>query len=365
MPVLDRMVTIELFKTFMAVLLVLVTIIVSKKFLSILTKAIEGEVSTDTLFVLLGLKMLSATIILLPPSLFLAMLMVFGRMYRDQEMTVLASSGVGLRRLYRAMAYLVVPLTLAMGYLALEVMPWSERQAMTLMRRDEQSADVRGIKPGRFNEFSRGDVVLYAETLSPTDQTLTNLFVQSRSGNRTGVVLAENGIVSENELGEHFVVLRDGYRYQGTPGQADYIISEFKEYAVRIDEGDSTEAALKREGMPSEQLWVAQTPRELAELQRRIAVPLGGLLLSVLAIPLARVAPRGGVYGNVLTAFLIYIIYENLQRVSQGLLMSGKIPLWLSYGGVYVVMAAIVVFYFLKVYGLRFLWQRLRGEVSV
>ncbi|MBS1212465.1 MAG: lptF [Proteobacteria bacterium] len=357
------MVTVELAKTILSVLTVLVTIIVSRKFLSILTKAIEGEVAADTLFVLLGLKMVTATIILLPPSLFLAMLMVFGRMYRDQEMTIFASSGVGLARMYRSVAYFVLPLSLLAGYLALDVMPRAEREAQTLMHKDEQTADVRGIKPGRFNEFSKGDVVLYAEGLSKDDQTLTNLFVQSRNGDETGVVVAENGYIKENELGEHFVVLRYGKRYQGVPGQQDYIISEFEDYAVRIDEGDSEDAALKREAEPTANLWRSQTPRELAELQKRLAVPFGTLLLGILAIPLSRVAPRGGVYGNVMIAFLIYMVYENLQRVSQGLLMTGKIPLWLSYSAVYLLMTAVVLFYLIRAYGPSYLWQRWRGQV--
>jgi len=363
LPVLDRMVTLELVKTVTSVLAVLVTIIVSRKFLSILTKAIEGEVAGDTLFVLLGLKTLSALIILLPAALFLGILMVFGRMYRDQEMSVLASSGVGLSRLYRAISYTVVPLSLLAAYLALQVMPWSEQKVQELMRKDEKTADLRGIKPGRFNEFSRGDVVLYTEAMSETDGTMTNIFVQSRQGEQSGVIIAKSGHLKETKTGEHFVVLDFGQRYQGTPGQANFIISEFEDYAVKIDEDDSEEAALKREAEPSMVLWQSKTPRELAELQRRLAIPLGALVLSLLAIPLSRVAPRGGVFGNVLTAFLIYLTYENLQRISQGLLMTQRIPLWLSYSGVYCVMLAVTLFFLLRATGPIWIWQVLRTKV--
>ena len=365
LPVLDRMVTVELIKTIIAVLVVLVTIIVSRKFLSILTKAIEGEVAGDTLFVLLGLKTLSALIILLPAAVFLGILLVFGRMCRDQEMTVLSSAGVGFSRLYRATAFLVIPLGLLAAYLALEVMPWSEQQVQELMKKDEKTADLRGIKPGRFNEFSQGDVVLYTEAMSETDGTMSNIFVQSRQGEKTGVIIAESGHLRESETGEHFVVLNFGRRYQGTPGQADFIISEFEDYAVKIDEADGEEAALKREAAPSMTLWRAKTPRELAELQRRFAIPLGVLVLSLLAIPLSRSAPRGGVYGSVLTAFLIYVIYENLQRISQGLLMTQRIPLWLSYSGVYIVMLAVTLFFLLRATGPAWLWRTFRSKVRL
>lgn len=341
LPVLDSMVVGDLLITLLSVLTVLVSIVVSRKFLNILAKAIEGDVAADTLLGLLGLKTLSVTILLLPPALFLSALMVFGRMYRDYEMTVLASAGVGPARLYRASAYFVLPLVLLAAWGSLDIMPWAERQAQAMMKRDEKTADVRGIKPGRFNEFSSGDVVLYAESLSTADNLLSNIFVQSRDEEQTGIVLADRGYLHANEMGETFVVLQDGRRYQGAPGQPDFVLTEFDEYAVRIDESGSKNAALKREALSSDTLFTSTTPREIAELQRRVSIPMGVLVLGVLALPIARMAPRSGVYGNVLTAFLIFIIYENLQKVTQAMTITGRLPTWVGYSAGYLLMLSL------------------------
>jgi lipopolysaccharide export system permease protein len=354
MAVIDRMVALELAKTLTSILLVLVVIIVSRKFLNILAKAIEGEVSSDTLFQLLGLKTLAATAILLPPATFMAILTVIGRMYRDQEMAILASGGVGTSRLYRALSWMIVPVFLLSAYLALEVMPWAERQTQALMKKDEQSADIRGIKPGRFNEFSAGDTVLYAEDMTP-DNIMRKIFVQRRQSDSTEVTVAEHGRLEKTGLDEYFVILNEGRRYQGTPGHVDYILSEFQEYAVRIPGPDDESAALKREAEDSLALWRQQTPRELAELQKRLAVPLGVTFLTLLAVPLARIAPRRGPYGNVFTAFLIYVIYENAQKISQGMLMTEKIPVWLSYSGIYALLLAVTLSLFLKNLGVRWI----------
>jgi lipopolysaccharide export system permease protein len=230
------------------------------------------------------------------------------------------------------------------------------------MRKDKQSADVRGVKPGRFNEFSRGDVVLYAEAMQDSSEMLTNVFVHTRNSAETGVISADKGEIQELESGEHFVVLTTGQRYLGKPGQADYIISRFDEYAVKIDEGETQSAAMKREAAPTEELWRSGRPPAMAELQRRFSVPLGILVLSLLAIPLARMTPRSGVYGNVAVAFLIYIVYENLQKVTQAMTIGKKIPFWLGYSGVYMVMAAVVAFFVVRTYGARWLWQSVRGR---
>jgi len=367
LPVLDRMLIQELAKTVLAVLSVLVTIIVSRKFLGILAKAIEGEIAGGTLMTLLGLKFLGTLIIFLPAAQFLGLLMVFGRMYRDQEMSVLASSGVGYGRLYRAVAWFLIPLFLVSAYLALEVLPWSESQVQSLLRQDEKTADLRGIKPGRFNEFSRGDVVLYAESLDEDNGLMKKIFVQSRSGDKNGVTVAESGYLKATETGSHFVVLNKGIRYQGAPGRTDYIISEFDEYAVKIDaDNDDDGSIVKREStIPTVQLLKSRTPRELAEFQRRLAVPMGVLVLGILAVPISRVAPRSGVYGNVVTAFLIFVVYFNLQSVSQGLLISGKVPLWLAYSGVYLLMLVLTVFNLIKSTGLRWCWQVIAGRTGI
>ncbi len=354
LSVMDRMLASELLKTLTSILLVLVTIIVSRKFLAILTKAIEGEIATDTVFSLLGLKTLTAIAVLIPPSIFMAILTVLGRMYRDHEMSILASAGVGSRRVYAGLGWVVIPVFVLAAYLALSVMPWSERQMQELIARDVETHDIRGIKPGRFNEFSAGDVVLYAEQLDEK-QDMSHIFVQSRQNDSTGIVLAERGRLQKMENGDTFVVLNQGRRYQGTPGKADFVVSQFDEYGVRISGPEEESATLKREATDSLVLLTSRTPKELAELQKRVAIPLGVLALSLLAVPLARVSPRQGPYGNIFSAFIIYIVYENAQKISQGLLMSEKIPPWLAYTVIYGLLGLMTVVLFLRNLGPRWI----------
>jgi lipopolysaccharide export system permease protein len=358
LAVIDRMVSGDLLKTVFSILLVLVVIIVSKKFLGMLTQAIDGEVSADTLFRLLGLRTLSATTVLIPPATFMAVLTVMGRMYRDHEMAILASAGVGTLRLYKSLSWLIIPLLLFSSFMSLEVMPWTEQQSQALQKRDKETADIRGIKPGRFNEFSSGDVVLYAEEMTE-NKVLHNIFVQSRQGTMTGVVVADRGHLQKSETGDDFMVLNEGRRYQGTPGQMDYTISDFEEYGVRIGGPEEEGEAQKREAEDTIQLIQSRSPRELAELQKRLAVPLGVGALALLAVPLARVAPRSGPYGSIFSAFLIYIIYENAQKISQGMLMAEKIPPWLAYTAIYGLLIIMTLSLLLKNLGPRWIRHQL------
>lgn len=359
--VLDRMIGFELLKTLIAVLGVLVVIIVSRMFLGILTQAIQGDVASETVFSLLGLKTLIATAILLPPAAFMAVLTVMGRMYRDHEMSVLASAGVGYLRIYRAMAWILVPIFALSVFMALEVMPWSERKSQALISQDIKTHDIRGIKPGQFNEFSSGNVVLYAEEMDE-GQNMHKIFVQSSKPNHTTVVLADAGRLHRAENGDHFVVLNNGRHYDGKPGDPAYTISEFDEYGVRISGPDEVSDTVKREATPSLDLLKGSTPRELAELQKRLGIPLGVIALAVLAVPLARVAPRQGPFGSLFTAFIIYVVYENVQKISQGLLISEKLPAWTAYVLIYGLLGLMTLGLFLNNLGSRWIRYHMRGQ---
>jgi lipopolysaccharide export system permease protein len=244
------------------------------------------------------------------------------------------------------------------------VMPWSEKKSHELMKRDEQGADVRGIKAGRFNEFSRGDVVLYAEELD-SEGVMHNVFVQSRQGEKTGIVIARDAHLIETEADEHFVSLGYGRRYQGIPGRADFIVSEFDEYAVRIDDPNPETAEIEREGKDSLALLQSTNPRELAELLKRAAIPMGVLMLGFLAVPLSRVAPRAGAWGNILKAFLIYVVYENVQKISQGLVVIQKVPLPLAFSAAYLLIILLTLILLMRSYGWRWFFglARVKGAV--
>lgn len=359
--VLDRMIFSEAAGTLFAVLGVLVLIVVSKRFLRILARAIEGEVSGQAIFLLLGLKISAAAINLLPSAAFLAVLMTLGRMYRDYEMPVLAAAGVGVARVYRSVFVFLLPLTLLAGYLSLDVLPWTEQQTRKLYEMEEKTADIRGIKEGRFAESSDGETVFYVEEYKDRER-MHNIFVQSDEHGKQGVVSSETGYLKVMDSGEQFIVLQNGTRYEGAPGTAEFIITEFEEYGVKIkNKPKNGEGKIDQGAKDSADLRKSSHPRDIAEYQKRLSVPLGVLMLGILAVPLSRLAPRAGVYGNLFAAFFIYIAYENVQRISQGLVMGKKIPLALGYSGVYLAMAAITIALLVRSLGRQYVWQRLTG----
>lgn len=323
--VLDKMIAKDLLKTLVSVWTVIVVIIVSRKFIRILEKAVEGHISNDTLLTILGLKTVTAGISLLPAAIFMALLMVMGRLYKDQEMSAIAAAGGGAGTLYKSVFLLMFPLSIMAFGLSFYVSPWAENKVQNLMSQDEKTADVRGIAAGKFSEYSRGDLVFYVENISD-DNEMHSVFVQDRKANKLSIVTAEQSHFIELQ-GGRYIVFENGERILGYPGDYNYSIEAFKEYSVKIQERAAS-TLLTPSALSSETLWKSGTKTDIAELQSRIALPFAILLLAFLAVPLARISPRGGVYGSMFMGFLIYFSYGNLSSIAQSWVMKGTISTW-------------------------------------
>ena len=359
--VLDRMIVQDLLKTLLAVLTVIVVIIVSRQFIRILAEAIEGQVSSETLLTILGLKTIIASVEFLPVALFIAILMVLGRMYRDQEMAAISSAGGGSGTIYRAVFLLVFPLSVLAVGLSLYAAPWAQAKIDSFMQKDEESSDLRGIAAGKFSEYSQGDLVFYVEKIS-ADKKMHKVFVQNRQPGNVGIINAEAARMKDLPDGR-YIIFENGERVQGQPGTLNYVIEQFVEYAVRI-EAKVSAATFNRQALAVDLLWGSDVKPYIAELQRRFSIPLGVLLLTFIAVPLAQIAPRGGVYGNMLVGFLIYFSYGNLVRVSQSWVMSGAIPPWLGGSGVNVLLLLIGGFLVARLYGWQWVIMKVRRKVS-
>jgi len=360
--VLDKMIIKDLFKTISAVLLVLVVIIVSRKFIKVLAQAIEGNISNEIVLNLLGLKIVMAIGAFLPVSIFMAILMVIGRMYRDQEMSAVASAGGGVYVIYRAVFVLILPLSMVAAGFSLLATPWAERTIKQVMHEDKKQADIKGIAAGRFSEYSHGDLVFYTEDIS-SDQQMQNVFLQNKKGKQLGIVNAKFGRL-ENLPGGLYLVLQQGEKVQGVPGNKKFIFETFDEYAVRIEKKE-TKLRKKRDGVPSAILWESDKLLDIAEIQSRLAAPLSVIFLSLLAVPLAKTSPRGGVYGSLIVAFAIYFVFGNLQRVSHSWVVNEVVPASFGFFGVYLLLLLLTGMLLLRLYGKKWIMMQFfdRGAV--
>ncbi len=358
--VLDKMIVYELFKTLSSVLLVLVIIIVSRGFIRILDQAIAGMISNDSLLSILAYKTIITSAELFPPALFMSVLMVFGRMYRDQEMSAIASAGAGVFTLYKSITILLLPVITLGAVLSLFIAPWAESQVDLLIKQGEETADVRGISAGKFTEYKNGNLVLYVESVNDSG-VLHNVFLQNSEKGSVGVINAQTAVIKELPDGR-YIMFGQGEQVKGKPGALNYVIEKFDEYAVRIEE-KTVAVKFNRHAHSVDRLFDNDIVFNKTELFRRFAIPIGALLLALIGVPLAQVSPRGGVYGNMFMGFLIYFSYGNLLRVSQSWIENHTVPFWLGASTVNLILVVLGGVLIIRLAGWEWVKMNIKAKV--
>lgn len=352
--ILDRYLAREVMQTLLGVTLVLMLIFLSKLLVGFLAEAASGEIPSDIIMTLMALKSIKYLTLILPLSLFLAILLVQGRMYRDSEMVAITACGVGTMQLYKPLLFVTLPFVLILAGLSLYALPWTERVEDKILNEAQQNLEVTGIKAGRFREGTSNERIIYVEEISKDRSLMKNMFIHTRTDDRTILLTSESGRLQLQEnTQDQYLVMLDGYRYEGTPGSADYKITRFKEHRILIKPNTMVANELQRNALSTEALWNSDELSHITELQWRLSMPLSALLLAMLALPLGKVDPRKGQYGKLFIAILIYIFYVNLLAVAQSWTINGEVPSFVGIWWVHVVILLLAGILLIKRNGVR------------
>lgn len=304
----------------------------------ILGTAAVGELEVAAVLPFITFGYLRLMPVLLSLALFVGVLLTLARYWQDSEMVIWAGAGLSPMGWVAPVLRFAGPITLIIAGLSLAVIPWVSKQKAEyedyLTARHEEAAN---LAPGVFAETQHGQRVYFVESLQERGPAVRNVFIQSEQHGRIGIVAARQGAVEVMKNGDRFLVLKEGRRYEGIPGNADYRVMEFARYGFRLDPTQlEAKAAAPRE-LDTGQLLRDPTPVNQAEWVWRLGYPISALVLALFAIPLSFYNPRIGRSFNILLAALLYTLYNNVMGLSQAWVgrgeMSAGIGLALVHGG--------------------------------
>jgi lipopolysaccharide export system permease protein len=332
--------------TALAVFLVLLGIMLTTQLVHLLGQAAGGAITSASVTALLALTALNYMPVLLSLTLFVAVLTTLTRGYRDSEMVVWFSSGVSLTSWVRPVLVFALPLVFTVALLALWLSPWAVQKSEELRLVMDSRDDVSTITPGVFRESRQAQRVFFVEEVSGTGNLVANVFVSSVQHGREGVMVARRGFQETAANGDRFLVLLDGRRYEGEPGNADFKIYHFERYAMRVEAHEAVRAPSSKM-IPTAELLRNPEPRNLGEFARRVGTPVSALILVLLAIPLSFVNPRAGRSMNLVLAVLIYMIYNNVISITQAAITQSRVSFLPGMAGIHVIMLmlALLLFY--------------------
>jgi lipopolysaccharide export system permease protein len=325
---------------------ILLGIVVFTQLVRLLGDSVSGVLAVDGVLAIMGFSSLNYLPVLLSIGLFLSILLTLTRSYRDSEMVVWFTSGIGLTRWIRPVMGYAVPVTILIALLSLVLSPWALSKVDEFKRRLDSRDDVSAATPGAFRESKQADRVFFLEEVDVEKKRVGNIFVQSSQNGREGTMVAKEGFQETAANGDRFLVMLNGTRYEGVPGHADFKIVEFERYAMRIEPVELRKEQPNPKAYPTLFLLKNMSPENIAELEWRVGLPLSAFVLALLAIPLSYVNPRAGRSLNLITAMVIYMFYNNMISVTNSWVGRGTISPVLGLWGIHSFMFAVMLILF-------------------
>lgn len=347
--VIARYITKEICLTFIALIFILLFIALSNKFVVFLAKAAAGKLPVSMLLKVIGLYIPELFGMLAPIALFAAILFTHSRLHADSEVAVLLTSGYDWWRLTKATLGIAAAVALLVAIINLGFAPMITAKREQLISEGQTIGMLYAITPGQIQMVDESsDLVFYVENVLDNG-TLQNIFIADKLNNV--IITAQHALIRQVNKGDDFyLILNNGYRYVGTPGQADYSVTKFAEYGRELHFPPAAISDAEHLS-PTSSLLISADPADQAELQWRISMPCAVLILALLAIPIAKVNPRQGRYAKFLPAALVYMMYYNSLTVVKRWIMAGSMPVFPGLWAVHLVFLLLAITLYMQVSG--------------
>ena len=323
----DSSVRKELARSFAATLVVILTIVITMMLIRVLGNAAKGSIPPQEVVLFLGFSALAHLPTMLSLSLFVAVVLTLGRLYRDSEMPVWFASGVSLSRFIRPVAWTAAPVLAVIVLLLAFVWPWVNARTLEVREQYEQRSDLSRVSPGVFQSSSDGRRVFFIERDASSSDGARNVFIVARRDTSDSVTSARGGRIEERDA-DRFLLLESGQRHETDGASGERTIARFEEYRVLVDEGRARQAqARPPKAMSTADLLSDPTPLHDAELAWRFGLMLGAANLLLAGIGLAATHPRRASNWNLVFALLAFVVYFNLVNLSQAWVADARLPL--------------------------------------
>jgi lipopolysaccharide export system permease protein len=334
--ILHRYLLREAAGAWVAVTVVLLSIMLATRFARFLSMAASGKLPKELLLEVVALSSTQYLIILIPVSLLLAIMLSLGRLYKDQEMAAMTACGASTGRFYRPFILLAALLSILAGALSFVIGPWAGRRADYLVEDARWLVQFNPFEPGQFRQVGGGHGVFYTDSVSKTGERLGLVFAQIRERGNTSIVTAREGRQKMGAGGEREVELRDGFRYVGEAGQAAFDVVGFGSFRTRVRPPEFIYRSDERKLRRTSELLRSGDLGDRGELHWRLSVPISVFLLALMAVPLSHLAPRQGRYAKLVLGIVVYLIYSNLLGLGQAWVANAVVPpqigLWWAHG---------------------------------
>lgn len=341
----DSSVRRELWRSFVGTLVVLLTVLLTMVLIRVLAQATKGSFAPTDVSLILGFTVVGQLPIMLALALFVAVVTVLSRMWRDSEMVVWQVGGIHQLDFVGPLLRMAWPVLAIVAFSTLVARPWAQAQTAVLKYRFEKRSDIARVAPGQFQTSANGKRVFFIDSHSDGEHTGRNVFMVLTEENQESVITAREGhvdVVNDRRV----LVLDQGERVLTDLKTGHKSLAHFERASVLIGEvADPDKLAPDVRSLSTPTLLALPSAEAKGELVWRVGLLWAAVNMVLAGLSLAAGNARRNSSWNLVYALLVFVIYFNLLGLSQSWVSKGKLAwvptLLLIHGGLS--LAALVI----------------------
>ena len=310
---------------------ILLLIVMSIMFVQYLSRAANGAMIPGDVAKLILYMVPHFITVLLPACLYLSVILVLGRLFSDNELFVMLSSGLSSFQLLKIVLIPSIISIFGVSLLVFYLNPIMMTLQQSLTSKGTSST-IDMVSPGRFVPFNANKSVLYISNAHTQKKNPNNIFFYRQLPNgQDQVVTAPAGYSTQNkQTNQRQIVMINGHQYKFTPDKMNVQRVDFNSYTQNINL--FSDLALNRtlESTSLIGLWKSTSTEARTELQWRLSMPIMVFILTLLGLSICYLRPKESRFAKIIPAFLLYMIYYVALVVARNWLSQGRTPIWLG-----------------------------------
>jgi lipopolysaccharide export system permease protein len=246
LKILDRYILSTYLKTFFSVFTILMMIFILQSVWVYISELAGKDLEIEIVLKFLLYVSPRIVILVLPLTILLASIMVFGGFSENYEFAAMKSTGISLQRAMKSLSVFIVFLAVISFFFANSVIPYAEFNFYSLRRNIAKVKPAMAIAEGQFNQLNEINIKV-AEKSGENGEFLRDVIIHQKKGNFTGnftVIKSKTGeFISDDSSNILQLVLFDGNYYDEVQSK-DYtkrtknrplVKSTFEKYIINID----------------------------------------------------------------------------------------------------------------------------------
>ncbi len=270
----------------------------------------------------------------LPMAAMLGVTIGFARLSSDSEILALKASGISIYQILPPVIIVASMIALLTSYFSINLIPLSEVAMKQLTYQLLKEKINEGVKEHVFTE-ALGEVVVYIDKIDKSTGEWQNVWVSDTRGVDNPIItMASTGSMTSNISNMMVsITLRNGSLHR--PGNDTAQIVEFEQYQINIPLKLPTSAtALKKTALSMKELReeaqlakIDLSKRKyLIEAHKRLVLPIGCLIISLIGLPLGLQARPGKKAIGIQAGLAIFVLYYIFFTFGKTLAEQGALP---------------------------------------